>query len=213
LYGPPGEESFSVALESILEQLDSSLCRRLGFLKLHDKRLQKLLAAHAQSKTQVAFEGTPLASLTGKALGSILNDLAAAIELELVSQTTADGKPCEEQLDTPSSERKAAKLGWNKRNKYWLFQWNGVQCLSGSPGAAPRLTLSLYSPRGIYFFRHDLSFGVSTQGVRTNAEGHYIQLCGTQGVENWDEALDAMLEKLDADTNGCKRLAFMPFHS
>ena len=89
----------------------------------------------------MAFEGRPLAGLSGPALGTMLNDLAAAIELELHSQTTADGKPCEVQLDSLSTDRKAAKLGWHTKNKRWRVEWQHVQCLSGAPRAARRLTL------------------------------------------------------------------------
>lgn len=69
------------------------------------------------------------------------------------------------------------------------------------------LLLGLYTPRGIYIYRHDMYFGVSSCGVATAEAGYSIQLYGPCGTLQWDHALSAILRKLDE--SGCKRVALV----
>ena len=67
----------------------------------------------------------------------------------------------------------------------------------------------IYTPRGIYVYRHDLSLGVSRAGKRTETAGFQIKLAGPRRELDWERALDGtMLPKLDA-SDGCDRLAFV----
>ncbi|CAE8590767.1 unnamed protein product [Polarella glacialis] len=72
------------------------------------------------------------------------------------------------------------------------------------------LLLALYTPKGIYVYRHDLSLCIPTHGVSTRISGHRIEITAPKGVEDWKVALDAILAMLDASTNGCQCLAFVP---
>ena len=81
---------------------------------------------------------------------------------------------------------------------------------AGAEGAYDELLLALYTPRGVYVYRHDLRLGMSTNGKATEATGRTITLgadvWGPCDVESWQSALDgAILPKLDE--SGCERVA------
>ena len=73
------------------------------------------------------------------------------------------------------------------------------------------LLLVLYTPRGCYVYRHDLSLGLTRTGRVNALQGFHIKLHGPVREESWAAALDdTILPKLDA---ACKRLAFVAFEN
>ena len=100
---------------------------------------------------------------------------------------------------------KSAQLTWDASNRRWAVQFQKIKP-SGAEGAFDELLLALYTPRGVYAFRHDLRLGMSTAGKSTEATGRVIDVVGPRGEESWRSALDgAILPKLDA--GGCERVA------
>jgi len=72
-------------------------------------------------------------------------------------------------------------------------------------GAFDQLLLALDSPRGVYIYLHDGSFGVASTGVNSQVFGHDIMAVGPMGEEHHEIALDAILAKFDA--SDCRLLA------
>lgn len=72
------------------------------------------------------------------------------------------------------------------------------------------LLLALYTPRGVYLYRHDLQLGLSRTGRLSALQGYQIKLHGPVREEAWEAALDGtILPKLDA---ACERLAFVDWN-
>ena len=63
----------------------------------------------------------------------------------------------------------AAKVG---HIQYWKLLFQDVKLAYGdAPAAFDELLLAVYTPRGVYLYRHDLRLGVSTRGKKTAAAG------------------------------------------
>jgi hypothetical protein len=72
------------------------------------------------------------------------------------------------------------------------------------------LLLALYTPAGVYFYRHDGQLGVSSVGLLTAVTGHDIKVYGPRGERDWSAALhESILPKLD--TSDCEQLAIVTF--
>lgn len=127
-------------------------------------------------------------------------------------------------------------MNWEASHGRWRFLFSGIRL----PAAAPRakgggvsdggsvdgegeaadrrahasfdeLLLVLYTPRGCYVYRHDLSLGLTRTGRVNALQGFHIKLHGPVREESWAAALDdTILPKLDA---ACKRLAFVAFEN
>ena len=70
------------------------------------------------------------------------------------------------------------------------------------------LYLGLYTPRGLYIYRHDLALGLTRAGRRTALQGYQVKLHGSKFEPSWQMALDdTILPRLDASE--CKCLAFV----
>ncbi|CAE8646939.1 unnamed protein product [Polarella glacialis] len=105
-------------------------------------------------------------------------------------------------------ECKYAKLLWNNYFKRWTCRFSGIKlALPGVRSSAyfDELLLAIYSPRGIHVFRHNGTFGVSTNGKDTVHYGFSITVTGPVGQEDACSALDVILTKFEA--GGCKQLA------
>ncbi|CAE8613489.1 unnamed protein product [Polarella glacialis] len=203
------------ALDVILEKMDGSGCTCLGFFSLGDAMLSELALESRKGKVPQTYLGLPLADVGGSARGKCLHDLVKAVDIVLNPACTileADTRgwfrgPCR-------VECKSAQLYWHKTLRRWGFIFRGIKFpASGIRESTTfdELLLAFYTPRGIYIYRHDLQFGISTVGVETAVLGHKIEVNGPKHVEDWQVALDAILGKMDANTNGCKCLAFIPF--
>ncbi|CAE8585313.1 unnamed protein product [Polarella glacialis] len=97
-------------------------------------------------------------------------------------------------------------MTWDKANRYWRFHFSEVKLKKEDAAASEfdELLLALYTPRGIYVYRHDLKHGLSAAGVKTAISGSGINVYGPTGGSNSSKALDAMLQKLDSSV--CQRL-------
>ncbi|CAE8589192.1 unnamed protein product [Polarella glacialis] len=109
---------------------------------------------------------------------------------------------------------KSAQLCWSRSEKCWYICFVDIKLQAfgiREMATFDELLLALYTPRGLFIYKHDLEFAASTNGVRTATSGHRVTIRGPKGEENWQVALEAILTMLDAESNGCKRLAFVPF--
>ena len=99
-------------------------------------------------------------------------------------------------------------MKWDGANRCWEAKWTNVKLgHEGAPAQFDELQLALYTPRGVYLYRHDLQLGVTSAGKRTGTAGYNIKLAGPRGEGEWALALDnAMLRKLDQH---CERIAIV----
>lgn len=105
-------------------------------------------------------------------------------------------------------ERKSGQLRWDTHQEQWKPAFSKIKVArDASPCLFDEPLLALYTPRGIYIYKHDLRLGMSSIGCKTPSLGHQIQLHGPTGREDWAVSLDIILAKLDA--SGCERLAFV----
>ena len=125
---------------------------------------------------------------------------------------------------------RANGLTWDHRNGRWLFaaynirvgsarvtvhdsldhihgEGKNVELESGT--RTDELLLGLYTPSGLYVYRHDLALGMASSGKLMNAvKGGQIRLYGPKGERDWRRALEeSILRKLDESR--CERLAFV----
>ncbi|CAE8590766.1 unnamed protein product [Polarella glacialis] len=215
VYGPTGETNSSKALDAILQRLDASACQFLGNLSLKDELLSELAADRPQTALQV-FKDLPLADLSSKARGDRLKALVCEVDslLHPAGIKDADSHAFDWLRGGARIKCKSAQLCWSESEQCWRVDFNQIklQALGIREMATfDELLLALYTPRGLFIYKHDLEFAVSTQGVRTATGGHQVIIRGPRGKQNWQVALEAILNKLDAESNGCKRLAFVPF--
>ena len=134
----------------------------------------------------LTYSGVPLAELSGVPRGKTLTSLARQIDAErhlgaqiadAVAGVRVDGgkraqvnAPYDWQRNGKRIACKSSQLTWDKSNRYWQLLFNNVKLAYGyAPAAFDELLLAAYTPRGVYLYRHDLRFGVTTHGKRTAA--------------------------------------------
>ncbi|CAE8613487.1 unnamed protein product [Polarella glacialis] len=100
---------------------------------------------------------------------------------------------------------KSSQLAWDR--DHWRVHFRNVKLNKENPALSPfdELLLALYTPRGIFLYRHDLKLGLSTDGIRTDIRGCQITVTGPSRAP-WPEALDVILKKMDG--SGCTCLGF-----
>ncbi|CAE8599868.1 unnamed protein product [Polarella glacialis] len=213
--GPTGQTDWSQALDAILQKLDASACQFLGNLSLKDELLSELAADRLQTSLQV-FKDLPLADLSSKARGDRLEALVCAVDSLL--HPDCMNKDAADAFDWLRGgariKCKGAQLCWSRSKQNWQVGFYNIKLQAfgiREMAAFDELLLALYTPRGLFIYKHDLEFAVSTQGVLTATHGHVVRIRGPKGEQNWQVALEAILTKFDAESNGCKRLAFVPF--
>ena len=104
------------------------------------------------------------------------------------------------RVDADVEERvtcRGAQLTWSGGR--WWCQFTNVKLSAPASAKAngfEQLLLALYTPCGVFMFKHDLRTGVTTNGKRTAENGYQIQVCGPSRQRDWRQALDVIREKL-----------------
>ena len=88
-------------------------------------------------------------------------------------------------------EVKSAQLAWNKYFKRYCAQFHDIK-----RNEYDDLYLALYTPSGIYIFKHDHTFGISTHGKQQESNGGGIEVCGPRNEDSIDIATQIVLEKM-----------------
>lgn len=225
VYGPRGSDA-QIALEAILSKLDAQkLCNRIAFVPFTDCRVHAATSAiPILGSTTDAYAGVPLASASPQARGELLEALVRSIDEILHPEARFSDPPSSTRVngfrrganqgefdwsrDLVRVECKSSKLKWESGRQRWFLSFANIKFHlkgAGADAAFDELYLAIYTPRGVYIYRHGLCFGVSTNGLRTATEGCNIQVYSSVGVSEWQTALDIVLAKLtDA---GCQRIA------
>eukprot|EP00933_Yihiella_yeosuensis_P069536 TRINITY_DN7617_c0_g1_i8.p1 TRINITY_DN7617_c0_g1~~TRINITY_DN7617_c0_g1_i8.p1 ORF type:complete len:413 (-),score=30.28 TRINITY_DN7617_c0_g1_i8:177-1415(-) len=210
-------QHWSDALDRILNRLDSpeNSCQRILHIPLSDSCLQ----AELQKELFCGiFHGKPLADMSQSQRGYVIQGLVLHIDKLLhasscfkpaVRGICVDGRPRPQHCapydwmrDGRRIECKSAKLLHVSRSQHWSFIFQNVKLCSFD-----ELLLALYTPVGIYIYRHDLKLGLSTTGVVLQSAGHNIVISSRSNTLDWKTALHYILAKLDS--SGCERLALV----
>eukprot|EP00933_Yihiella_yeosuensis_P043411 TRINITY_DN38198_c0_g1_i1.p1 TRINITY_DN38198_c0_g1~~TRINITY_DN38198_c0_g1_i1.p1 ORF type:complete len:401 (-),score=42.31 TRINITY_DN38198_c0_g1_i1:196-1398(-) len=217
-----GKLCWQSALEGILRKLDSDKngCQLLARIPLSDPSILDELDKQMCQLQINAFKEIPLRDMSGTQRGLIIQDLVQSIDGVLNPNATIDqpkpGRSCSGRLrpaqcraydwlrDGLKVECKSGMLIFVRSARQWKVQFQSVkfsQCVFDD------LLLALYTPRGIYVYRHDLSFGLGATGLQDKIEGSQIQVYAARGELSWSAALDQILDKFDS--SGCQRLALI----
>lgn len=225
LRGPRSETDWREALDTqILPSLDGvgSGCERVAFVSFDDHRLAAAVDEYPLPLTSVAYGNAPLARSHPRARAATLRDLVRELD-ERIHPGAWVKSPYvgtfEAEYDWLRDNRrvlcKSAQLKWDQHGGRWRAVFRDIKLpLEGVREEAPfdELMLALYTPRGVYVYRHDLELGVTTQGKATAQKGHAVTLYGPPGPD-WRAALDGavtdgILPKLD---RSCERISFVFF--
>merc|ERR1711974_439095 len=82
-------------------------------------------------------------------------------------------------------ECKSAQLRHDKQLRGWKFQFCRIKMGGLTPKMCDELVIALYTPIGIYVYRHDFRLGISSSGKDTAPFGYVITLCGPTGEVDW----------------------------
>ena len=106
-------------------------------------------------------------------------------------------------------EVKHAQMLFHKRDNYWICTFSCIKCaLKGSRerDVFDELWLVVYSPFALHFFKHPGgTVGYVECGLRMKTGGHNMPFTGPSGVLDPKEALDAIMQKMEA--KGCQLFA------
>ncbi|CAK0850364.1 unnamed protein product [Prorocentrum cordatum] len=172
--------------------------------------------------TRTAFEGAPLSTLNPSLRGNVLAELAREVDCELHAESTLqdpllNGRVGSAEYDWLRDglriECKSSMMAWRSSAKCWHFCFQGVKIAHNQArmtSAFDELILVLYTPRYLYFYKHDGTFAFSSVGLRTAVQGHQIQISGPRCEKDWTTSLRSILRKLDDETNTCSLQSVMP---
>ncbi|CAE8660668.1 unnamed protein product, partial [Polarella glacialis] len=211
--------SWVTALDIIISKLDSDSnnCHRIAFLPLSDPRFLQVLLSQQCFLSKDAFNDVPLADMSCSQRGFIIQEVVQAVDAMInptaviqpgTPGTCINGRSrthrnsiCDWERNGRRVECKSGMLAFVAQHNSWKMQFKAIKI---NQNVLDDLLLALYTPRGIYVYRHNLCFGISRTGKLLDTEGHQIQIYGKCGITDWSEALDTILEKLDS--SGCQRL-------
>lgn len=220
--GPYYERDWHIALNNILGKLDlpTNSCERIAEIPLNDHRIGAIFDG-ISNLTQHAYLNTPLADLSGAARGLRIEAMMRRVDARLhtgacweegESPQCVDGrargwnmKGCDWIRNGQRIECKSSQLTWCGCLKRWKVAFHGVKFGAGWVSAFDELLLALYTPAGLYIYRHDFKLGVSRAGLKTATIGHMVQISGPRGEQDWQKALSTILDNFNA--SGCKLIA------
>ena len=155
------------------------------------------------------YENIPLATLSPADRGDLLEN---AVRYDVVEETTGEttydpdpgttitGKkrgrnsaPFDFYLGDGRQrvEVKSSQLSWDKYLKRWEAKFQHVK-----REEYDLLYLAIYTPLGIYIFKHDDKFGKSTNGKQQESRGGYIKVYCPRNEESIEKATNAVLKKM-----------------
>ena len=160
------------------------------------------------TQTADVYQKLPLATLSPSERGDLLeNDTRYVVEettgektYDPDAGTTLTGKkrgrnqaPFDFYLGDGRQrvEVKSAQLSWDKHNKYWYANFQNVK-----REEYDLLYLALYTPSGIYVFKHNDEFGRSTHGKQQESCGGKVSVNGPKYEESIEKATKAVLKKM-----------------
>jgi len=199
VYGPQNQESIEEATKAVLKKMGSMLVKHVPLDTIEITR----------SVTRDSYKDVPFATLSPAERGDILEK---AVRYDVVEETTGEktydpdaGKRINGKKRGRNSapfdfylgdgrqrvEVKSAQLSWNKFDKRWNASFAHVK-----RAEYDLLYLALYTPSGIYVFKHNDEYGKTTNGKAQESCGGNIKVFGPQNEESIEEATKAVLKKM-----------------
>eukprot|EP00933_Yihiella_yeosuensis_P069533 TRINITY_DN7617_c0_g1_i5.p1 TRINITY_DN7617_c0_g1~~TRINITY_DN7617_c0_g1_i5.p1 ORF type:complete len:414 (-),score=30.55 TRINITY_DN7617_c0_g1_i5:82-1323(-) len=213
----PYHQPWTDALDSILNRLDSpqKSCQRILHISLSDAFLQDELQKEPFCGI---FCGKPLSDMSMCQRGRVIQGIVLHVDTLINASSCfkpairgicVNGQsrsqhcaPYDWIRDGLRIECKSAKLLYLPLSRSWRFKFSAVKLCSFD-----ELLLALYTPVGIYIYRHDLELGLGKTGVALQSAGYQIQIYSRRNALDWKAALHDILEKLDS--SDCERLALV----
>lgn len=191
--------------------------------------LNRILDEQTGNLVREAYAGVPLSIVSASLRGNTLADLARMIDYEQHPNSMFEDAHlgrCTNGIRRGSAnaeydwrrdglriECKSAMMKWIPSSRRWVVQFLGVKFAERGVrkhALFDELLLVLFTPRNVYFYRHDGEFGLSRRGASTSNRGHSVQIVDPRGLEDWADSLKRIMDKFDAGSNGCSRLAALP---
>jgi hypothetical protein len=156
--------------------------------------------------TRDAYVGVPLADLSEKARGDVLENAVRRVleqradeaATDAVAGATVAGRkrgrnqaPYDFDLSGRRVEVKSAQLRWETHRRRWEVAWQHIKSDEHDD-----LYLALYTPSGVYIYLHNGVYGVSTDGKQQAAKGGKVQLYGPCSETSIAKATAAVCGKL-----------------
>ena len=158
------------------------------------------------TNTHDVYNNIPLATLSAKARGDILERVARRVMEMNVNEIAYDppagvringvkrgrnSAPYDFMIANRRVEVKSTQLQWNSTRNGWVAKWQSIK-----RDAYDDLLLVLYTPFGVRMYLHDHVFGVSTSGKAQFATGGNVDVYGPRNQTSISKAFDAILEKM-----------------
>ena len=160
------------------------------------------------TQTADVYKNVPLANLSPSERGDLLEKKTRDVVEETTGEKTYDPDPGKRingkkrgRNQAPFDfylgdgrqrvEVKSAQLTWDKFDKRWHATFANVK-----QAEYDLLYLALYTPSGIYVFKHNDEFGKSTHGKQQESCGGKITVYGPTNEESIEEATIAVLRKM-----------------
>ena len=178
------------------------MCGKLApMLVAHVPREQ--LVTETRTITHAAYVGVPLADLSAKVRGDVLENVVRRVLEQQVGETATDAvagvtvagrkrgrnsAPYDFDLIGERVEVKSAQLKWDTGSRCWQAAWQGIK-----PDEHDDLYLALYTPYGVYIHLHN---GVSTHGKQQAAKGGKVNMYGPRSEPSIARATAVVCDKL-----------------
>ena len=162
---------------------------------------------------QEAYRGVPLAAETAAHRGVILEEIVRRAWEAYAGEATCDALLAEDAACVNGRKRargntscdflggacrrrfevKTAQLSWVHTMRRWEVKWCKIK-----REAHDVLLLALFAPSGLYIFKHDGSFGVSTNGRSQASTGGKVQINGAAGETCIERATRTIVDRMRA---------------
>ena len=199
-------------------------CQHIGSMRTDNRFVHHVIAKERmkESNSLLAYwyKGIPLSDHSPASRGLRLEKVAYTVDqmlhpgstfsrtLPTLEQRPGARRGADWVRDSSRVEFKSSSLRWDCSMNRWKAHFAGIKF--ATPGEAEassfdELWLGLYSPFGLYLFRHSGTVGRSTNGVSTDVMGHDIKVNGPRNEQRLLAAFEVILRKLKVPA--CELLA------
>ena len=88
-------------------------------------------------------------------------------------------------------EVKSAQLNYDKSHRYWQAMWQNLKS-----DMHDDMYLALYTPSGVFIYKHDGTTGVTSGGKAQEAEGGQVQVYGPRSEKSIERATAVVVDKM-----------------
>ena len=156
--------------------------------------------------THDAYVGIPLAELSAKARGDVLEGVVRRVLEESAGEVATDpvvgvsvagskrpltSAPYDFSLRGRRVEVKSAQLKYDKHRLCWFVSWQQIKS-----DMHDDLYLAMYTPSGVFLFKHDGTKGVTTSGKAQESGGGQVQVCGPRSEKSVERATAVVVDKM-----------------